>query len=790
MRLIHSSHRRTKLYASDDINTDDIINSLLNNQNTNTPFTSNAPDPYSKYTHQIAIPLSSSSELTSVLHSIQTSLVGDCPRLIRACVMPALLRLPLLYVDGGSFRKNGGGVFDGGSEVDGIIEKVVHDAIRAVVYGEESTTDEDLVGSSSSTSGEVTMAEPILLPFRGLELQGEDNSVLYAVGYDINDKSSKKKSSTIFADDEDDDDGVIIVDDWSSPSPSSKAAKSGYETLQQLVHTIQTELQTTYGLDTVLPLDNPQGDEIEYDDPLLAAVQSKLTKDVKFRPRVPFVRLPTDFYQDLQNDARDKSKEYSDDDQDSSFLIEIEKGGDGISPLFWYEAWGDEEILPSPGVRMRSIAVYRRMVPGGGEAESSFYVPTSSSSGDSSPQAWVRNNSGTAVTPRNDESSMDLPFGDAKLTARERRENAKEMERMGDIESRAEREWEQGKARWMGQEMSDNDGDAFIDEQYSELEIGIEVGDVFVDGDDAYTSPWGERDVEKSVIEASGSSVHNEHFTAAEAEMPQQSNTEPRSKLPSIEDNPVFQRLWNGQSQKTAQGQSIAQSLDGRPSAEETPLPPYPSDEHFVGVWRVVTSPLGTESDPDEEKSSDNFIFRVDGQIMGGPILDAQYQHKAAGGSWRMFQAVRKASGNDSDTPPKAQTRLRIRLVVPPERQRAIVLEGEVTRMVMGAEDASSLSSSESWTLGSGGILDGMSPSLILENDDFSQSGSGEVLLYCGGEAWIEDNVERGGNRRKLGPFSLMKLKTPDRSKLIYTVPASKAGADPSEDESDDDDED
>ena len=52
--------------------------------------------------------------------------------------MPALLRMPLLYVDGNS---SGSGLVGGGggssSRVDAILEQVVHAAIREVVYGED-----------------------------------------------------------------------------------------------------------------------------------------------------------------------------------------------------------------------------------------------------------------------------------------------------------------------------------------------------------------------------------------------------------------------------------------------------------------------------------------------------------------------------------------------------------------------------------------------------------------------------------------------------------------------------
>lgn len=131
-----------------------------------------------------------------------------------------------------------------------------------------------------------------------------------------------------------------------------------------------------------------------------------------------------------------------------------------------------------------------------------------------------------------------------------------------------------------------------------------------------------------------------------------------------------------------------------------------------------------------------------------------------------MFQAVRKSnskSEEDSEmlAPPITQTRLRIQLLMPPERERVLIMEGEVTRMIMPGGDTSS---SDGWMMPNGGILDGMLPT-VAEN---------EGLLYTAGEAWMED-AEGGGNRRKVGRFSLMKLKAIKRENLIYTVDVSRS---------------
>lgn len=771
------SRRHSRIYSNNDGN-NEFINSLLNEA------AAGDTDPYSRYTHQIAIPLKDASELHSALHAIQTSLVRDCPRLIRACVMPALLRLPLLYVDSRSLE-NGVGGGNGNVDVDAILEEVVHRSIRKVIYGEDA-------GEESPPSD---IPEPILLPFQGLELQGKGNDVLYVVGNNVNDETENKKNQSF----DDDEDGVYIVDDWSATTANeiNGPSESGWETLEKLVYNIQNELESKYGLSTCWPLDEPQGEEISYDDPMVAAVNRKQRK---WRPRVPFVRLPKDFYKDLDDDKekRNNGNDTGDDNEENEPPSFIDLGFDGISPLFWYEAWGREDILEPPGVRMRSVAVYRRMVPGGGEAESSFYVPTSSSDGLQSWKSEANAATGIIDDDQKSRNKMELPVGDGKLRARERREEAKAMDRLGDVEQRAEREWEAGKARWMDEINSQSIGKSDDDDSFAPFDVGMEVGDVTVEGDAAYSSPWSERDVDDSLKQQTEESLPPDKQPTAAEDMktdsklpPPPLDIKPRRELPNIEDNPVFQRLWKGRSQVTSQGQNTALTLDGTPPTSESPLPPYPSDAHFVGAWRVVSSPLGTTEgdilDDAETNSSDNFILRVDGQVMGGPVLDAEFQHKAAGGEWKMFQATRKSlnrseSGEGSSTAtPVTQTRLQLRLLVPPEKDRALVMEGEVTRLVMpGAGDASS-SSSEGWKMASGGMLDGMLETLDLQSQ---QGTKGEGLMCCAGEAWMED-IDGGANRRKLGPFSLMKLKTIDRSKLIYTVDVTRPTSTSEDEDSD-----
>ena len=77
----------------------------------------------------------------------------------------------------------------------------------------------------------------------------------------------------------------------------------------------------------------------------------------------------------------------------------------------------------------------------------------------------------------------------------------------------------------------------------------------------------------------------------------------------------------------------------------------------------------------DESSQSDNLVLRVDSQVMGGLVLDSQYKHKAAGGLWKIFQAVRKLDDDEEiDQSVITQTRLRIKLLVPPDKEQSALL--------------------------------------------------------------------------------------------------------------------
>jgi hypothetical protein len=142
-----------------------------------------------------------------------------------------------------------------------------------------------------------------------------------------------------------------------------------------------------------------------------------------------------------------------------------------------------------------------------------------------------------------------------------------------------------------------------------------------------------------------------------------------RKDLPPIEDNAVFLKYKNG-SLVNEESPYYAMQQE---QAKRPLLPPYPSREHFIGIWRAVTPPTGFPEETGEATKSDNLILRVDGTTAGGPILDNELQQKAAGGTWRLLES----DGDDGGM------RLRIRLVIPPKKERILVMEGDVTRVCM-----------------------------------------------------------------------------------------------------------
>ena len=241
------------------------------------------------------------------------------------------------------------------------------------------------------------------------------------------------------------------------------------------------------------------------------------------------------------------------------------------------------------------------------------------------------------------------------------------------------------------------------------------------------------------------------------------SSAKPKDKI-RWQDNPVF-KDWKGR---------VTMAEDDGPEVETKPLPPFPSHDHFVGAWRMVSSPTSTFAMFGEDSSiSENLILRVDGLTAGGPILDMQNMQRAAGGTWKFFEAERIRKSEDEEV--ERQTRLRVRLVVPPKKDRILCMEGHVQLISASAIGPKNIDASSMIAPGTFGIpqaeeakkkADRARAEKLVSGDD----KAGEDVLRCSGEVWIED-ARTGDNRRKLGRFVMEKERISDTSKLVYTIP-------------------
>jgi len=278
--------------------------------------------------------------------------------------------------------------------------------------------------------------------------------------------------------------------------------------------------------------------------------------------------------------------------------------------------------------------------------------------------------------------------------------------------------------------------------------------------------------------------------------------------IPSPEDNPIFQQFRQYGTVTTPGGtaESVGNNV-GRPreTRYQKRKPPFPSDEYFVGIWRLQSTPngpsidekrlMGLTSEEDGPSSlSENLILRADGRIAGGPVLDEVNNQRAAGGTWRFFQAEwigdNKDLGgaSDEEMERKISTRLKVRLVIPPKKDRVLVMEGEVKRGPISTpsgtseanlRDMRSRTSSFSTMAGNkgeGGLGDGGETTTPpTAGGGGGGDGEEETVLHCSGEVWVEDATGQGNkNRSYLGKFSLLKLKERNPNEYVYTIPAPR----------------
>lgn len=838
--------------------------------------TSPTNEAYSRYTHLIAIPLETNHDLMLELESVQRAVLYHCPLLINACLTPELTRMPLLYVDassaddgaggrGGAGERastddkevsaaellggkdifsimrnegSGGGTIKSGGDKQGSLSSFggrCHDPITAELHSiVENVIQEQIYSRTTTpTDAEEDQAEPILMSFKGLEMDGDANEVLHVIGTE---------------------------------------ESSGTATLRSILKEIQRRVEAK-GWTIALPPDEPQG-----------GISSSSSDDVssggnfasasQWRPRVPFMRLPANFEASLPppKGTDGKYESYSEEEK-ARYVRQPEEGGNGISPIFWYRWWEDDfpaETVDNQGIRLREVAVYERTAEFGA-TENAFYIPhlrvDLPGAGKALDQKEKQDAHDAMKRMKEKEEAFGGPDGSTGMDFDKLKDVVLGEDRSAFDSSSGEEQYtyeetdrrmmealEEGGILWEGTKSIEGksfdktgalneDGASFdrdaldvprfdsmddemraartdserrmvqtmYDKSPSDASTGVEFVDVqsvkSPDGSTTSSDPAmpaltsGEdfavaaarAAVEKRRRDGSRVDPEENGSTSSSANAPDDeakkreivekirkpiatgdwSSAKPKDKVP-WQDNPVF-KDWQSR---------VTMAEDDGPAVETKSLPPFPSHEHFVGSWRMVSSPTsafdGVAMFGEDSSMSENLILRVDGLTAGGPILDMQNMQRAAGGTWKFFEAerVRKA-GDNEDEEVERQTRLRVRLVVPPKKDRILCMEGHAQLVSSSAIGAKSIDASSMIAPGTFGIpqaeevkkkADQARAERIGTDVSLGDNEAREDVLRCSGEVWIED-ARTGDNRKKIGRFVMEKERISDPSKLVYTIP-------------------
>jgi len=514
------------------------------------------------------------------------------------------------------------------------------------------TPTQDNGSSKSGQDGSVPGdSNPFMLRFQSLEVDGARNEVLQTVG-----------------------------------------EAEGADRLQEYVRDVEEQCQAQ-GWTTKLPPD-PQFEG-------------------NFRPRVPFMRLPGNW-----DELLDESNASDDNDAaGEERYLTSDEGGNGISPIFWFKWSGDD----FGSFRMREIALFQRRAGFEGLNEQSFYLPF---------------------------DSISLPTGDNSMTEQERK--------FSDYQERRMEEAEKVQAGLTDNIPTPPADDMLLSKTRERLEL---LYDAPFSEDPSLDEGYDDTMLSNAPDFASNapSFPPSEPEESLEQPRPQTTNdtgldegtqqridqiianrqkarievdlSTPKDK-PPVEQNKIFQ--------KYKEGTLVPAHRDDEVKPE---LPPFPNRGHCVGFWKVITSPTGFEVEEGGATRSDNLILRVDGTTAGGPILDRETRQKAAGGTWRLH-------GNTSD-----DSTLLIRLVIPPHKDRILVMCGTLAQ--------TSLSTDVALAPSSFGIP-------ALEERQARTVSELDNMLLCSGEVWIEDAVTKE-NRQDIGAFSLMKMEV-SSSPDSYTI--------------------
>ena len=626
-------------------------------------------------THLIAIPMDSSHELLLELESVQRAILYHCPILTDACIPGSMTRLPLLYVEAPKQTNS--------AYVTSILTDVVQELIQNHLFDTYGDDEFDDIEAEPEFKGVIEGEEeeefvnndgykPVTITFQSLEIDGSNNNVLNTVGM---------------------------------------ANEYGTKKLSQFVNDLQTTIESKFGWRTSFPSD-PQTTTIDDEG------GGEKDQAPRFRPRIAFMELPKEFDTNL---SKLKNKDTDITDEDMEFLTS-DQGGNGISPIFWCQWWDD---VFGRNTRLQEVGIYPRtenqQIPDDdrGLSYTSFYLPYEVIPlPDGSPgmlksekkfqkyqderlaeeqQLLLDENegSGEAVSPSSFASSPSSKlYEEADILMTKTRDRLEKIY----LESDAEREelygLENEEEKSSTTQASDDDGnnlndddeediviepitaspDDFIDDWMKERIQNVVAGDDAKEEELKSEEKLHEQDI---LFEDDSNSVYQQkdqdgssgyymdewmkqriEGMVGELESVKSRTPQPKKEKPPIADNPVFKAYKEGtlvpKSKKTV--------------GKKKELPPYPSREHFIGIWKVITSPTGFPAEEPSDERSENLILRIDGTTAGGPILDPETNQKAAGGTWKMID-----NGNGS-------VKLRLRLVIPPKKERVIEMVGEVER--------------------------------------------------------------------------------------------------------------
>jgi hypothetical protein len=646
-------------------------------------------------THLIAIPLDQAHELLIELESVQRAILYHCPILVDACIPPAAVRLPLLYVQSPQTQTASGSMND--ASVTSTIGNVVQKLVDKHVFGTREEIEEQISKISSSedydheddddnddTEGGTEEDEdalglnadgyrPLSLTFQSLEIDGDNNNVLQTVGlvqdYDANEDDE---------DDEDDD----VYDDGIFGGDSSYRRTSR---LHDFVSKLESELGSM-GFKTAFPPD-PQTEKLMSDNatPNADGEEDIYSRDGRangnlFRPRVAFMELPKSFDEKL---TRFKLSETEMTEEEMKFLASSDEGGNGISPIFWCRWWDD---VFARNIRLREVGIYPRnpfQEEDGLILSTQFYLPYETVSLPDGNQNMKKSEKKfqdyQEQRMKEEQQKLQKEMGSSDATGEKKSSERQDIESAVDSDTsarptepdylmtktrkRLERiylESEEGRLAEIDQIPNEEtvvDDDSTLDGVKQQTDVNGSNDDSD-DDDEPMLDDWKDRKVIQSDDDYMDDWMKEKIKKAINSLESVKSRNPIKKDKPPIKDNPILMAKEGTLNLKTETLEPPTQTLG-----------PYPGRDHFVGIWRVVKSPTGFDVDDTSEDTSENIVLRVDGTTAGGPTFDIDTKQKAAGGTWKML--------TDDD----GAVRLRVRLVIPPKKERVMVMEGVVNRI-------------------------------------------------------------------------------------------------------------